>query len=457
MTLGLLAPLLFGFVGIAVDYSTWSAQQSRLQKAADAAALGGARELQLGKPDAARLQAIVESIVTEIAPVRGRDGPISVEASLLGGQSGTQTSSSTTSKDGQARGVKVTLRQRKDAIMSKIVTPTLTDIEVFSTASMSGGAVVCVIGLDETSADTIRLDQRALITAPGCAVYANSTNSVAIRSENQARVTSVLTCSAGGYRQSSSMNFQPRAPTTDCPKQPDPLTARQPPPSKSCSLDAKPLVLNGVTRTLSPDTYCGGLVVDKGARVTLLPGVYVMKNGPLIVGPGGYVTTAKTGGDDEDDDDDDDDEGGGSSTVNTGYLRGTNVGIYFTGSVKPEADGKIRVMKLMKNSVVELTAPKDGVMAGLLFHEDRSSAPDRRFEVLSDSARRLVGTIYMPRGIFNVSANQSVADQSEYTAIVSKRMELFQAPNLVLNTRYGDTDVPVPEGIGPNSQVRLTR
>ena len=63
----------------------------------------------------------------------------------------------------------------------------------------------------------------------------------------------------------------------------------------------------------------------------------------------------------------------------------------------------------------------------------------------------LVGTIYVPRGVFNVSANQSVADQSEYLAVVTKRLELFQAPNLVLNTRYGDTNVPVPDGLGPNS------
>jgi hypothetical protein len=97
-------------------------------------------------------------------------------------------------------------------------------------------------------------------------------------------------------------------------------------------------------------------------------------------------------------------------------------------------------------------------MAGLLFREDTNAAPDRRFEIVSDSARRLVGTIYLPRGVFSVSANQPVADKSEYIAIITKRMELSKAPNLVLNNRYADTDVPVPAGIGPNSgETRLTR
>jgi hypothetical protein len=105
-----------------------------------------------------------------------------------------------------------------------------------------------------------------------------------------------------------------------------------------------------------------------------------------------------------------------------------------------------------------MTAPKTGEMAGLLLREDPAAPAERRFEVVSDSARRLVGTIYLPRGVFSVSANQLVADKSEYTAIITKRMELFQAPNLVLNTRYFDTDVPVPEGVGPNSgRTRLTR
>ena len=134
-------------------------------------------------------------------------------------------------------------------------------------------------------------------------------------------------------------------------------------------------------------------------------------------------------------------------------LKGNNVGFYFTGNVPADDDGRVTVMRFMKESIVEMTAPKDGAMAGLLFNEDRNAPANRRYEVVSDSARRLVGTIYFPRGIFSVSANQSIADKSEYTAVVTRRLELFQAPNLVLNARYNATDVPVPDGLGPNSGV----
>jgi hypothetical protein len=137
-------------------------------------------------------------------------------------------------------------------------------------------------------------------------------------------------------------------------------------------------------------------------------------------------------------------------------LKGNNVGFYFTGNVPADDDGRVTVMRFMKESIVEMTAPKDGAMAGLLFNEDRDAPANRRYEIISDSARRLVGTIYFPRGIFSVSANQSIADKSEYTAVVTRRLELFHAPNLVLNARYNATDVPVPDGLGSNSgTIRL--
>jgi hypothetical protein len=441
MIFGLGAPLLFGAAGIAVDYSTWVAQTARLRSAADLAALAATRELQVGSPDEARIQAVAQSVVAQQIHVADGDGPVAVATTPI-----------RATAQGPIKGVKVTLVQRKNAIMSRIVTPELTDIEVSATAQMAGGTKVCVVGLDEAAPDTIRLDDRAQISAGGCSVYVNSKSTTALRSEASAKVTSMLACTAGGYKSTSSANFAPRPPTTDCPKTPDPLADRPPPPVGSCLFSK--LLLKEITRTLSPGTYCGGLYIEKGSRITLQPGVYVIKDGPLVVGPGPSVKGLLDDLGDPSHSNDDD-----GTAASTGWLKGTGVGFYFTGEVKPnKKTGKAVVMRFEPNSVVEITAPTSGPMAGLLFHEDRTSIVDRRFEILSDSARRLVGTIYIPRGVFNVSANQTVADLSEYTAIVAKRMELFQAPNLVLNTRYTETQVPVPEGLGPNSgKARLVQ
>ena len=67
----------------------------------------------------------------------------------------------------------------------------------------------------------------------------------------------------------------------------------------------------------------------------------------------------------------------------------------------------------------------------------------------------LLGTIYLPQGRFTVDAEQSVAEESAYTALVVKRLELSAGPRLVLNTDYDETDVPVPVGVGPTGATRL--
>jgi hypothetical protein len=312
--------------------------------------------------------------------------------------------------------------------MSRIVTPTLTDLEISATAILAGNTRVCVIGLDDS----------AKISAEDCSVHANSRHPTAIRSEQGATIVSLRTCTAGGFK-GGSANFRPAVPVTDCPKTPDPLAGRPPPQVGPCKHTN--LVVPAGLRTLQPGTYCGGLTLKPGAIVWLNPGVYVIKDGPLHIGPPLLSVSVA-----------------GLATVSIlpAVMKGSHVGFYFTGNVPAEKDGSISAMRLMKESVVELTAPKDGPMAGLLLNEDRNAPVNRRYEVVSDSARRLVGTIYLPRGIFSVSANQSVADKSEYTAVVTRRLELFQAPKLVLNARYTTTDVPVPEGLGPNSgAIRL--
>jgi hypothetical protein len=79
-------------------------------------------------------------------------------------------------------------------------------------------------------------------------------------------------------------------------------------------------------------------------------------------------------------------------------------------------------------------------------------------QILSDDARNLLGTIYLPRGRLNVDANSPIADKSAYTAIVARKISLYGGPHLVLNSNYDETDVPVPEGIrGAAQPVSLVK
>ena len=75
----------------------------------------------------------------------------------------------------------------------------------------------------------------------------------------------------------------------------------------------------------------------------------------------------------------------------------------------------------------------------------------RTYRIISDNARNLLGTIYLPAGRLVVDAKKPIADRSAYTIIVAKQVELFDGPNLYLNTNYSATDVPVPQGVGPTT------
>lgn len=434
-------PVLLGGVGAAIDYGALVKSKSELRHAADSAVIAVVADMRVSNPTDDRINSVARSIVTVNLNQKAGDPPVVIKVEKL-----FRTGPAVNSSAKEPFGAVVTLTRTVKTWFNLIHGLTQLDISAVSSAELRGSVKVCVVGLDPIGTDVIQLKDQARIEASTCSVYANSTSPSSMRSEGRSLITSGKTCTAGGFA-GSSTNYNP-APSTDCPRVPDPLADRQAPSVGGCNYNNMRLI--GVTRTLSPGTYCGGLVVDKGAQVTLTPGNYIIKDGPLIVGPGGFATTTRNSGE-EDDECGDDERCTTTTRTNIGYLRGTNVGFYFTGTVKPDSAGVVRPMRFMKDSVVEITAPKIGDLAGLLFFEDRNALVDRQFEVMSDSARRLVGTIYLSRGTFVVSANQTVADQSEYTAVVVKRLALSQAPRLVINTNYAGTDVPVPNGVGPFS------
>ena len=159
--------------------------------------------------------------------------------------------------------------------------------------------------------------------------------------------------------------------------------------------------------------FCGGLKIEKGAVVTLSPGIYVISGGKLEV-------------------------------KDTSKLIGDYVSFYFQDDAA--------VFTFEKDTTIDLGAPKDGELAGMLFFENPLSADGRNFTIKSEHAQRLLGTIYLPGGKLEIDSKADVAAQSAYTVIVANQIQVKGA-NLVVNSDYGGTDVPVPDGIGPNSTM----
>ena len=397
-------PVLMAAAGAAVDYSLAASTQTKMQAAADAAALASVRELQLARADTDRITAIANNVVNN---------------SL-------QNVTTTINVDFQAMTVRVAIEKQYTPV---IQIRSGTQLHVSATAKMSGSMPLCLLGLDLSAPQTIGLEQSALLTAPDCLVQSNSKNPAGVQAKNNAVMRAGMICSAGGKVQTSNANFSP-APTTDCPVLPDPLSSRAAPPIGACTYTNK--VVDGGYETLPPGVYCGGLQLTNGAVVKLGSGIITIKDGPLTV------------------------DGGAS-------ISGTEVALHLKGSAAN--------LTFDADTTVSLSAPKDGPLAGILIFDDPSgaSAPaqapksgrgaagranatgaPRQHQILSDNARNLLGTIYMPQGEIIIDATQPIADKSAYTVLVVKQLHLSSGPNLILNTDYSATDVPVPMGVGPS-------
>lgn len=419
MIVALAAPALFGAAALGIDYTILSSQRSALQQAADAAALASVKELGLSGSS--------EDLVREVGEAYANNSFKSTDE-ISGGMG---TFNVAIEPDMQQREVTVNLTYQWSPFLAHYFDYEVTPISVSASAKLAGESLTCIVGLLQPSSralsnllmakSSIHLDNDAVVQADGCAVYSNSTHRYGLRADKSASMTASTICSAGGVMQPRrrGANFQPQ-PITDCPQIEDPLIDRRPPLYGSCDFNDHQV---SSTQRLDSGVYCGGLEIGGDAEVTLYPGVYVIKDGPLIV-------------------------------KDTAALYGTGITFFLT--------GENSTFDFQSGTSIDLAAMDTGSTAGLLFFEDRNVPysfdfnafrlddlpPDVRLhKISSNDARNLLGTIYLPRSVFLIDADAPVADASAYTAIVTGRLWLREGPILSLNADLTETQVPVPDGL----------
>ncbi len=411
-------PVLLGLTGLGIDSASFYNQQSRMQSVADSSALAVAKEMHLYLDKEAELEAFGKSRVDALLGEVGLGGRIH-----------------STQVDVDAKGGRTTV---EITMAAKALLPVEVwgenPIVVNAEAVTYGSQRLCVLGLNTSSNETVSADKAALVTAPDCAIQSNSTDPQGLRAGLLSTFVSSFSCTSGGY-DGLPTSFQP-LPETDCPVLEDPLAGRVPPNVGGC--DYLDFVADKGVQTIAPGHYCGGLKVVNDADVEADPGIYIISGGKLDV-------------------------------ENNAKFHGEHVSFYF-------ADDAATLL-FKDKAEVELSAPKDGLMAGILLYENPSAPEGRDFEIASGSVRELLGTIYLPRGIFE-GKDQNIAETvhnavggvvgavgvslptigaaSAYTVIVANRIDL-RGVNLVINANYSATDIPVPDGVGPHSQqVRLS-
>lgn len=454
--MGLFAVAIF-ITGGVIDYMSIINQKQQLQGVADRAAIAAAQELIVFKGTDGRVNAVAETFVST---------------------SYTRTQQTTAARivdDGKA--VEVTITAASQTFFPGPIAQGNPTISATATAEISGGGYVCMIGLSPTESSTLEMHDKARVTAENCAIYSNSRSTSSLRLHNSARVKADLVCVAGGVTGAHSA-VSPNKPVEDCPPLADPLRDRPEPNlgllectnvlggilgadllgkngkllslkdltgkggllggALSGDLLKKVKLIEAITsgdlvgtlapglivtgkQELEPGVYCGGINII-GGEVTLKPGTYILNNGGIVVANGGKLT-------------------------------GENVGFFLTGALG------LSTIQFAPSSTISLTAPRTGDMAGMMFFEDRDVPFKFPHIIASNNARNLVGTIYLPGNTLEINSQDPIADQSDYTVIIARKFDMKDGPELVLNTDYEDSLIPVPEGVGNKARpiVRLAK
>jgi Flp pilus assembly protein TadG len=387
-------PMLLGAIGLAIDFATFSMKRSTLQSAADASALAGAKQLSLSSSTDQIIESAALALLKE--EVSGKDDAATGDVKV----------------DRKLGSVKVDVTEYWTPFFAHYIGADITPVTVTATGSLAGESKVCVLTL-ATGWQSFWMEHNSSIKATDCAIYSNSTDRYGVYFGSATSIESSLVCSAGGvYGRGKSSITQLQ---TDCPKLPDPLAAVPTPTVTGC--DYTNYKISTGTASLLPGTYCGGISISGNAKVDIAEGEYVVKNGPFVIAQSAQVHSKNT----------------------VFYLTGMSSLINFTG-----------------DATIDMNGRETGAMAGLLFFEDPKSSTFRMHRINATNAHNLTGTFYIPRGILLIDPNANIGENSAYTAIVANRLWVQQGPNLVLNSDYSATSVPVPAGIHTSSSVVLS-
>jgi len=359
-----LVPLV-GFMGLAVDYGSWTHRETTLRKAADAASIAGVREL---------ASAVAEGDIDRAA-TRAKSVALTYFDTNSVGTSVTKV----TPFLNQEFKVTVETTQPAQKTFSQVISAKAVNINVLSEAVATKADDACIVALDPSASVGIDFNLSGQVLANNCSIWSNSQANKSVSGNGSGTVKSSTTCAAGGASVSPAIGFQPTVKSGCLPVR-DPL-AHWSPPAYDPSCKKKQLSLEKPGRyTLEPGVYCGGIAIRGGAVVTLKPGLYVMKDGPLSV----------TGG---------------------GAISGFGVSILFTGE-KAVAD-------LGGASIVDLSAPTAGPMAGLVLAAGRQE-PKQTSTLKGNDAFRLEGHVYLPTQDLKYTGGPEGALPAAYTNVVAR-------------------------------------
>ncbi|MFY8157107.1 MAG: TadE/TadG family type IV pilus assembly protein, partial [Rhabdaerophilum sp.] len=224
-------PSVLALVGGAVDYAAVMRDQSRLQAAADAAALAVAREMSMGPMSPDRVQ----TLATTYAAAQFTDPP-RVAGTIV------------------ENGMGVQVRIQKPAEAPLGILPMLgnfSDLSASAVARINADSKpikLCLLALGEKRNGGIFMHNNSVIMAPQCMLQSNATVREAIIIQQGSKLQSNLTCARGGI--ANHAGILQTTLLTDCPPVANPLAKKPEPPVNGPCLANKLEIRGTEKRTL---------------------------------------------------------------------------------------------------------------------------------------------------------------------------------------------------------------
>jgi len=344
MISALALPALVGFCGLGADTGYWFFKQRALQGAVDVTAYNGALLLRGGAS-----QTDITSAASGDATLNGWDSSIGTITVHTPPISGTHQNN---------RAVEVILTENEPRFFTQIFTTTPVNVTVRAVGMFNSAGGACVLALNKTIAQAVKIWGNNNVTLNGCDIMSNSFSSTSVAIGGSSVATAPCVIAVGQVSVTSTLNSTDcAAPVNNAVPAPDPYGSLPAPPIGACT------PMPGGNAALNPGCYTG---ITVNSTRTFNSGIYVIS--------------------------------GGNFTLNANAIvSGANVMFYLRNGARIQFNG---------NAHMNFSAPTSGTYAGVLFFGDRTMASAvQRFN--GDATSRLTGALYFPSQTVEMDGNFS--------------------------------------------------
>jgi hypothetical protein len=395
-----------GLGAFTVDLSNANSVQSRLQNAADAAALAAAQRLSISEAEARALA--LEFVQMNVSQ---GDGAVSRPEDVQFGRYDKAT------KEFQAGAtpydaIKVIARRTAaggnpvKTYFGGLFGIGSVDVQVEAIAAVQP-ALYCVFALDSSASGAFTASGGGTVRVPRCGIQVHSTAADAMVAVGNSSIAATAHCIAGGAGGYSGGNISP-TPESTCDQLPDPLAHLSPPtPPDDCYMTDETITYDLVLP--AGKKYCGNITIAGSAQVTLQEGIYYFENADLKV-------------------------------TQQASFEGDKVLLYFDSNSD---------FHFTATGDLVLTADSKGKFAGIAIFGSRNGSSIRLGKINGNRKVYVGGTIYVPKMNLEMAGDAGLYTEMESGFVITNRYRFTGSAEAIFDIREG----ALPSGLGTTAAL----